>query len=221
MKEIWKDIKEYEGYYKISNLGVVKSLARNVYDKDGIFQRAKKENIKKQNLSTDKYYLVTLSRDGKNKTISVHRLIAQTFIDNPNNYEEVNHIDTNRVNNSIENLEWCTHQQNIKHSADLGKYKGRIGKLNSNYGNKKLYYYYLENPEEIKKLARKGKQNGRCVETKIVNINTKEEIYFDYLRECSGWFKDNFDISVTISTIHQHLIKARNENKEYNGYMIF
>jgi len=113
--EIWKDIPEYEKFYQASNLGRVKSLDRIMW----VEKRKRYLPLKGQILSpkTDKYgYLcIVLCRDGKHKHITVHRVIAKTFIPNFNNYSEINHINCDKQDNRIENLEWCTTQQNGFH----------------------------------------------------------------------------------------------------------
>lgn len=103
MKEEWRYIKGYEGKYQISNLGRVKSLGNN---------KNKKEKILSNTPRKDGYLMVCLYKNGKGKPFTVHRLVALHFIDNPNNYEEVNHKDENKQNNSIDNLEWCTREYN-------------------------------------------------------------------------------------------------------------
>ena len=104
MKEIWKDIKGYEGIYQISNLGQVKSLHNKL---------GQKELIMKQNLKRNGYYQIRLKNNGKQKDYIVHRLVAQAFIDNPMKLPCINHIDENKTNNNVENLEWCTVEYNI------------------------------------------------------------------------------------------------------------
>ena len=109
MKEIWKDIDEYEGIYQISNYGRCKR-----------FYKSKPEKILKPVKGSYGYMFYTLAKNGNIKTFRIHRLVALYFIDNPNNYPEVNHIDGNKENYSIGNLEWCTRSQNMKHGHELG-----------------------------------------------------------------------------------------------------
>jgi hypothetical protein len=100
--EEFRDIKGYEGLYQISNLGRVKSIKNNIF--------------LKQALNTSRYYIVCLSKKGKKKTSLIHRLIAQCFVSNKNNKPVINHINMIRTDNSISNLEWCTHSENVNHS---------------------------------------------------------------------------------------------------------
>lgn len=108
MEEVWKDIEGYEGLYQVSNFGRVRTLK--------IMKPAK---LKKG------YLYLTLSRDNKKKCTSVHRLVAKAFIHNPRNYPQVNHIDGNKENNNINNLEWCDNSFNQKEAYKLGYQKPR------------------------------------------------------------------------------------------------
>lgn len=106
--EIWKDIEGYEGLYKISNFGRIKSLPRNT--------TIKKEKILKQ-LKRNGYLYVKLCNNGDIKSFSVHRLVALSFLKNPNNFDYVNHKDENKYNNKVENLEWCSQKYNINYGS--------------------------------------------------------------------------------------------------------
>lgn len=129
LNEIWRDIKGYEGYYQVSNFGRIKSLER--YDALG---HHLKEFIMKPTYS--RYLRVTLSKNSVQKLLSVHRLVAEAFIPNPNNLPCVNHKDENRCNNfvyidengnyvpELSNLEWCTQ----KHNTNWGKRNSKISK---------------------------------------------------------------------------------------------
>lgn len=129
MCEIWKDIDEYDGYYQVSTLGNVRSVDIYVRCKNGI--RLRKGRILSPTKLPNGYLQVTLSKNNKVKKYSVHRLVAQTFISNPNNLPCVNHKDENPKNNCVDNLEWCTVKYNINYgtsskrlrSAMLNRYK--------------------------------------------------------------------------------------------------
>lgn len=101
--EIWKPKKDYEGLYEVSNFGRVKSLN---YRNTG---RTELLNLFKD---IGGYLKVGLNKNGKKKIFFVHRLVAETFIPNPNNLPFINHIDENKKNNSVDNLEWCTREYN-------------------------------------------------------------------------------------------------------------
>jgi len=111
MIEIWKDIKGYEGLYKISNCGRVKSLRRNI--------------IMKIALDNYNYYHINFQVNNISETIKIHRLVALNFIPNPDNKPQVNHIDGNKKNNHVSNLEWCTNQENSIHAHKIGLVKNK------------------------------------------------------------------------------------------------
>lgn len=125
MEEIWKDIKGFEGRYQISTLGRVKSLQRTV--KAGKGTRIIDECILVPHYFLNGYQRVSLRKHPKRYWYNVHRLVAESFIANPNNYKIVNHIDSNPSNNRIDNLEWCTQSYNVIHSYKSGKAKATAG----------------------------------------------------------------------------------------------
>lgn len=109
MEEIWKDIKDYEGLYQVSNLGRVKSLG-NKKRKEKILKPCKvKSGYLRVQLSKRKMFYVR-------KMFFVHRLVAESFISNPYNLPQVNHLDLNKENNNISNLEWVSPKKNIEYS---------------------------------------------------------------------------------------------------------
>ena len=110
--EEWKDIKGYEGLYQISNKGNVKSLGNNKTRKEKILSPRKHSG----------YFFVTLCKKGeKPKNFDIHRLVAEHFLLNPDNLPVVNHKDENKLNNNVENLEWCTFAYNTIYSINEGK----------------------------------------------------------------------------------------------------
>ena len=143
MKEIWKDIEGYEGIYQISNLGRVKSLARQYKN------RKCNECIKSPSLAGKGYYRIALCKNGNIKCFYVHQLVANTFIPNPNNFKIVNHKDENKLNNNVNNLEWCDNKYNINYN------NGNVKRLLS-----RIQYYMkqqnnidvINKIEEIKKM---------------------------------------------------------------------
>jgi hypothetical protein len=114
MKEIWKDIPNYEGLYQVSSLGRVKSLERRVKNKDSF--RKVRERILSSNDNGSGYLCVQLSRKLKRENLLIHRLVAICFVKNPKNLPIINHKDGVKTNNAPENLEWCTQMDNIVHS---------------------------------------------------------------------------------------------------------
>lgn len=120
MKEIWMDIPHYEGLYQVSNLGRVKSLARERINHTG-GRWIQPEKIMILSLTPDGYYRVSLQTPfGTRKTERVHRLVALAFIENPEDKPEVNHINCIRNDNRVENLEWVTREENNRYASECG-----------------------------------------------------------------------------------------------------
>lgn len=126
MQEIWKDVKGYEGFYQVSNLGRVKSLGGKI----GTCKR--KEKLRSISFTKDGYAKVRLLRNGEDKTMRVHRLVAEAFIPNPDNKGTVNHKDGNKQNNIVTNLEWVDRSEQMHHAYGLGLKTSRSGIYNSN-----------------------------------------------------------------------------------------
>lgn len=126
--EIWKDIKAYEGLYQISNSGNVRSLDR--YETNGRTMILYKGKMLSKAISHSNkgYYIVSLSKKGKSTKKYIHRLIAEAFIPNPNNYPCINHKNENKLDNRIENLEWCTDIYNINYGNRNKKASKNISK---------------------------------------------------------------------------------------------
>ena len=132
MKEEWKDIVGFEGLYKVSTLGRVKSLRKN----------------KIMNFTTRSgYNVLNLRKEGKRYSKQVHRLVAEAFIENPQNKPIVNHKDTNRKNNNVNNLEWCTQKENVLFSAYKMRHRKTISHTNT--GEKYIYYRKSNNTYRI------------------------------------------------------------------------
>ena len=130
MIEKWKTIPDYENY-KVSNLGIVKNIN---------YRGTGKEKILK-GTSYNNYVYVTLRKNNESKTFLLHRLVAQAFIPNVENKPCINHIDCNRKNNKVNNLEWCTQQENIAY----------MDKKNRRVGNKKMTEQDVKNIRDKKK----------------------------------------------------------------------
>ena len=106
MNERWKDIKGYEGKYQISTTGRLKSVKSNL--------------IMKPMVALNGYLIACLWENNRQRKITIHRLVANAFIPNLNNLPEINHIDEDKTNNRVENLEWCTHKYNMNY-GNVGK----------------------------------------------------------------------------------------------------
>lgn len=109
-KEIWSPINGYEGLYEVSNLGNVRSLGK------GKSNASKKRNLKNSKVYGG-YLIVRLCKNGKMKNYKIHRLVAEAFIPNWFDEPQVNHIDENKLNNNVDNLEWCDAKYNSNHGT--------------------------------------------------------------------------------------------------------
>ena len=118
MKEEWKPIEGYENLYWVSSYGNVKSKSKD----------------KKLSINLDGYYVTTLSKNGETKTFTVHRLVSKAFIPNPNKLPQVNHKDENKLNNCVDNLEWC----NSNYNHNYGTRNKRTGLTQRNNRRSKI-----------------------------------------------------------------------------------
>lgn len=160
-EEIWKPIKDFEGYYEVSNIGRVRSLN---------YKRTGKGKILK-NIEDYKGYLeVVLTKNGKRKQFKVHRLVAEAFIPNPENKPCIDHINTIKSDNRVENLRWVTYKENSNNEKTLEKFKGEnhhfFGKHHTEETKKKIseaqkgennHMYGKHHTEEVKEKMRKPK----------------------------------------------------------------
>lgn len=167
--EIWKPIKDYEELYEVSNLGRIKALARKKNCNKG-YGIIKEHIMKPTNCGTEYYRVPLTNKEHIKKYYLVHRLVAQAFIENPNNYPCVNHLDCNSLNNKANNLEWCDY----KYNANYGnrKFKIKCSKL--------LHYAKKEysNNNELINLIEKICELSKNFKIKCVTfIGSIEQIY--------------------------------------------
>jgi hypothetical protein len=159
--EIWKDIKDYEGHYQVSNLGRVKSLARVVECRKDVFVNKKEKFLSHWDCGKG-YRKVKLSKDGIEKSMRVHRLVAETFLQNPELKLEVNHINGVKDDNRVENIEWCTSSENTIHAL---KNKLKISQKGSKHGMSKL------TEKDVLKIRQIGKTKTLKDISEIYNVD--------------------------------------------------
>lgn len=134
--EIWKDIEGFEGNYQVSSKQRIKSVKRKIEMPNGFF-RTVFERIMKQYESRG-YLKVNLRFDNKQNLLLVHRLFAKAFIPNPNNLPYLNHINGIKTDNRIENLEWCSHLDNMRHAFKTKLIPSGEDNHNSKLSNNKV-----------------------------------------------------------------------------------
>ena len=121
-KEIWKIVDGYNGVYRVSNLGNFESCMNvGSHKPDGIWRR------KRINRRKNGYYVVSLTKDGVGKLLYIHRLVASAFCPSPNDYKEIDHIDSDKSNNNASNLKWVSHKENL-HNPHAIKERNKMAK---------------------------------------------------------------------------------------------
>lgn len=151
MDEIWKDVVGYEDLYKVSNLGNISGKDRICFNEGRNFEFHKKEKLLSQCDCSSGYKSVLLFNNGKRKLTLAHRIIAQAFIPNPEHKLYVNHIDGDKYNNIVSNLEWVTASENQLHAFKIGiKKPTNTNRFGSENTNSKPIYQYKMNGEFVK-----------------------------------------------------------------------
>lgn len=148
--EVWRVIKGYP-HYEVSNIGNVRSLDRII--PCGLKNR--RFRGKPLRMRIKNYGYVSLTADGISNNFYVHRLVALMFIDNPENKPQINHIDGNKFNNVLSNLEWCTARENLKHAVDTGLNKNKGEDASISKLTAKQVMEIRDNPLSFSVIARK------------------------------------------------------------------
>lgn len=177
MKEIWKDIKGFEGYYQVSNLGRVKRCERLKIN--GHYKNIN-EMILKGTSDKDGYIVINLYKNSKYKGFKVHRLVAYHFLKNLKSKPQVNHKNLIKSDNRVENLEWCTNSENMQHARKHKKFNiDRKGAKNINSKlNDQIVYNIkkdLNKGLRVKDVAKKYNTTPNII-TKIKNKKTWNHI---------------------------------------------
>lgn len=220
--EEWRNISGYEGYYEVSTDGRIRGCERTIVRSDGQV-RVIPERILTPVLNTDGYQQCKLSKDGKYKTVSIHQVVAQTFIPNPNNLKDVNHKNFNRTDNRVDNLEWLSHGDNVRYSIKHGRHVCTTdlnGANNPNYKSTTLKKFYMEHPDEaLRILSRPRGQNGRAkrIKTRATGLNS-DEIYFDCLLDCAEFLISVTGMQVKAKSLAYRISKAATNGTLIHGY---
>lgn len=189
-EENWKPIKDFEGYYEISNFGRVKSLDRVIESSNGINKKIK-ERILKSSENSNGYLIVTLKKNNKRKQFKVHRLVAEAFIPNPEGKPYIDHINTIRTDNRVINLRWVTQKENCNNELSKKNYseaqkghevseeaKKKIGKAHKGRKHTEETKKKLKGHEVSEETRKKiGKGNGKlayCIELDKIFESTCE-----------------------------------------------
>lgn len=162
--EVFVDIPGHEGYYQVSNYGNVRSLDRVIKEKTAKTQTLK-GRILKPRINRGGYYYVGLRKNGTKATFAIHQLVAQAFLDNPDNKPIVNHINGIKTDNNVNNLEWATYSENLSHAYNTGLRTS----VSSKAIGQKNYKRKLK-PEqviEIKRLLAEGNLTHKEIATKF------------------------------------------------------
>lgn len=166
--EIWKDVTGYEGIYQVSSFGNVRSLDRIIYNSgSGKYCNTKGRLLSNNKTNGNGYKIVSLNFNGSSKNQYIHKLVAKSFIDNPNDYPIINHKDENKSNNNISNLEWCTY----KYNNNYGTVKQRLSeKLKNNKKTSKPVIAYYKNTNEFYKEFPSISEAARQLNCAVQNI---------------------------------------------------
>lgn len=159
MDLIWKDVVGYEGIYEVSNTGLIRTHINKTTFTERHGERKWKQRGLRQKISKDNTCRVNLWKDGKPKTFLVHRLVAMAFIPEVPGKDFINHIDGCRLNNVVNNLEWCTYKENANHAFDNDLMPSNNKTVLVNIKTKETHYF--------RSMAKAGEFLGR--DTKVIS----------------------------------------------------
>ena len=195
--EQWKDIEGYESNYEVSSCGRVRAKYREFYGKNGVLKKYSEKILKPDTMvrSLTSYERVSLSKDHKVKRFFVHQLVAKAFIPNNENKPFINHIDNNGLNNNVENLEWCTHSENMIHAQK----QGRLFKSQANAGKKggaimlhkaltraSTYVNTTKDKWLVKGISSKRRDNKICLDLECTGCNRLFQYTLTYFEHAIG-----------------------------------
>lgn len=206
-QDLWKDIKGYEGLYQISNLGSVKSFHKR---KGSII-------ILKKVLQSNGYYTITLCKNNIHKVIYIHKLVAENFIPNPHNYNVINHKDENKLNNNVNNLEWCTTNYNLNYGTRNERCsQNQIRKPVLQFNQKGILVKKWESINSVKNINLKPSLISKCCKEKVYLAYNYIWIYEnEYNSMTDIQFKNNIEYRIKMNIISNKSVKMYNINGEY------
>ena len=197
--EIWRDVIGYEGLYKVSNLGRIKSLNRKISSNKRV-----KGVIRSQQKNENGYMTIQLHKNNTIKDFKVHRLVAQAFIPNPNNLPQVNHKDENKTNNNLINLEWCTSKYNNSYGTKIERSiawcRKKVYQYDTNFNLIKIY-------ESITECVRQTGYDRKSIENRC-NLD-EIKLYKNFIWRYS---------SITNEDKNIYLPKTESEKKKVYQY---
>lgn len=166
--EVWKNIAEYKGIYQVSSFGNVRSLDRKILS--GGKEMFLNGKVLKKQLGTNGYLFVRLSKYSKVKNYLIHRLVALTFMNTNSVLLQVNHIDGDKGNNNVNNLEWCTPSENRKHAFA----NGLSNQIGINHNNAIFTNSDVKNIRSSSKTAKELSKQYNCATTTIYAVKSRQ-----------------------------------------------
>ena len=189
MQEEWRDIKGFEGYYQVSNLGRVRSLDREIYHPYNKTISHYKGSIMKYSTRKKGYLGICLTKENKQKSFLIHRLVAEAFIPNPMNYNQINHIDEDKTNNKVDNLEWCDCKYNVNYGSCIKNMKK--AKTNNTYNQKAILCIetgtkYFNSKHAERETGYKARSIRAVCEGKYKTLHGLHWIFIDEMPDDNG-----------------------------------
>lgn len=223
-KLVWKDIKGYEGIYQISNTGIVKSVERKQKRENTTVTY--QEKIRSVYINSMGYPCVTLCKNMKSKAYTIHRLLAEAFIPNPDNKPCVDHINTITTDNRLENLRWVTHKENTRNSITYKKLKAQLKNekfiKDSVITRKKRYGKILDIYQFCKDGTFVAKYDSACQAQKETGIN-----YQTIIKTCRGEYRSaggfywSYNKEFNMREKNYHGFKVKQTNKASGEVSVF
>ena len=160
--EIWKDVIGYKGFYQVSNLGRIRSLDRTV--ERGCSYLPIKGKVLTGHINGDGYHFIGLCKNNIRKFLAIHRIVAQAFIKNKYDKPCIDHIDGNRLNNNVENLQWCTNKENMNNPISIKRMsKSLKGRSFSKTHKEKIGLANRNRTDQSKNVAKIDKTSGKTI----------------------------------------------------------